>query len=89
VKVENGTSNRGAVLLAELKALVDSFPDHHRGNIIKMLEITFKELNADDQRRHSVDLQPDARTASNSPSSKTLASSGLRDGFQNKIKNRP
>jgi hypothetical protein len=54
-----------------------------------MLEITFKELNADDQRRHSVDLQPDARTASNSPSSKTLASSGLRDGFQNKIKNRP
>ena|SRR5215813_5778165 len=83
VKVENGTSNRGAVLLAELKALVDSLPHHQRGNVIKMLEITFRELNADDQSRHSVDLQPDARTDGDSPSSGTIAIPDLSDRFQN------
>ena len=67
MKVENGTSNRGAVLLAELKALVDSLPHHQRGNVIKMLEITFRELNADCQGRHSIGVQPEARTAIDSP----------------------
>jgi len=87
VKIENGTPNRGAVLLTELKALVDSFPHHQRGNVIKMLEITFRELNANHESRHSVGLQPAARTDGVSPA-KTTASPGLSDGFQTKIKGR-
>ena len=66
----------------ELKALVDSFPHHQRGNVIKMLEITFRKLNADDQSRHSVDLQPEARADGVLPA-KTTASPALSDGFQN------
>jgi hypothetical protein len=79
--------NRGAVLLAELKALVDSFPHHERAGVIKMIEIAFKELNADLYSWHSVDRQPEARTSGESPSSKTPASPDLSDGLQNKIKN--
>jgi len=88
VKVENGTSNRGAVLLAELKALVDSLPHHQRGNVIKMLEITFRELNADCQGRHSIGVQPEARTAIDSPSRKTSAGPDSRHEFKTKIENR-
>jgi len=50
--------NRGAVLLVELKALVDSFPPHRRAGVIMIIEITFKKLNADFYSRHSVDRQP-------------------------------
>ena len=50
--------NRGAVLLAELKALVDSLPHHRRAGVIKMIEIAFKKLNADFHSRHSVYRQP-------------------------------
>jgi hypothetical protein len=83
VKIENGTSNRGAVLLAELKALVDTFPHHKRADVIKILETAFSRLNADKQSRHSVDLQPGARTVLDSSSSKTLASPDFSDGFRN------
>ena len=47
--------NRGAVLLAELKALVDSLPHHQRAGVIKMIETAFKKMNADFYSRHSVD----------------------------------
>jgi len=50
--------NCGAVLLAELKALVDSLPHHRRAGMIKMIEIAFGKLNADFHSRHSVDQQP-------------------------------
>ena len=50
--------NRGTVLLAELKALVDSFPHHRRAGVIRMIEIAFEKLNADFHSRHSVDRQP-------------------------------
>ena len=53
-------SNRGAVLLAELKALVDSFPHHQRAGVSKVIGIALKELNADFPSRHSVDRQPEA-----------------------------
>ena len=38
--MSNPNTNRGAVLLAELKALVDSFPQHQRKDLIK---ITLKD----------------------------------------------
>jgi hypothetical protein len=49
--------NRGAVLLAKVKALVDSFPHHQRAGVIRMIEISFRELNADLHSRCSVDRQ--------------------------------
>ena len=50
--------NRGAVLLAELKALVDSLPCHRRADVIMMIEIAFKKLHADLHSYQSVDRQP-------------------------------
>jgi hypothetical protein len=49
VKSKNGTSNCGAALLGELKALVDSFPDHQRTDVIEILDSVFKELSADNE----------------------------------------
>lgn len=77
VKIENGTSNRGAVLLGELKALVDSFPPCQRRDVIKMLEIAFRGLNADRQGRHFVDMPPA------SPSPKTSVGTDSSDELQN------
>ena len=65
--------NRGAVLLAELKALVDSFPHQQRASVIKMMEIAFKGL------------QPDAL---NSRVPKTSAAADSNDKFKTKIENR-
>lgn len=53
--MENVRSNRGAVLLGEVKALVDSFPQHRRKDVIKAFEVVFTRLNADYQSRHSAD----------------------------------
>ena len=47
MKVETGTPNRGKVLLAELKALVDSVPHPHRADVIKTIELVFSGLDAD------------------------------------------
>jgi hypothetical protein len=44
VNNETVTSNRGAVLLGELKALVDSFPQHRRKEVIKIFETVFTRL---------------------------------------------
>jgi hypothetical protein len=67
--------NRGAVLLAELKALVDSFPHQQRASVIKMMEIAFKGL------------QPEAGTALNSRVPKTSAAADSNDKFKTKIEN--
>ena len=83
MKIKNGTSNRGAVLLAELKALVDSFPHHQRAGVIKMLEIAFKKLNADFHSRHSVDQKP----VLGSPSQKVQQVLNQAMNFTTKIKN--
>jgi len=72
--------NRGAVLLAELKALVDSLPHHRRAGVIKMIEIAFKELNADFHSRHSVDQQP----ALGSPSPKSSVGPDSSNELQTK-----
>jgi hypothetical protein len=82
VTIEIGASNRGAVLLAELKALVDTFPHRKRVDLIKILESVVRGLNADDQSLHSVDPRPEARTVLDSSSSKTLASPDFSDCFQ-------
>jgi hypothetical protein len=71
--------NRGAVLLAELKALVDSLPHHRRAGVIKMTEIAFKKLNADFNSRHSVDQQ----TALGSPCPKSSGGPDSSDEFKN------
>lgn len=81
--IENGTSSRGSALLAELKALLDTFPHRKRVDLIKILESVVRGLNADDQSWHSVDPQPAAKTVLDSSSSKTLASPDFSDGFQN------
>ena len=75
---------RGAVLLAELKALVDSFPHQQRAGVIRMIETTFKELKADFHSRHSVDQQP----ALGSPSPKSsVGPDSSNNELQTKIKN--
>lgn len=38
--------NRGAVLLKELKDLVDSFPEHHRKEVIRIFRTVFSGLNS-------------------------------------------
>ena len=67
MKVKNGTPNRGAVLLAELKALIESFPDQQRTDVIQTLKIVFKGLDADSKSRRSAHLQPEANSALSSP----------------------
>jgi hypothetical protein len=88
VKIENGTSNRGAVLLAELKALVDTFPHHKRADVIKILETAFSRLNADKQSRHSVDLQPGEELSSTLLPPRPWQVPILATDFETKIKNR-
>jgi hypothetical protein len=68
VNIKNATSNCGAVLLGELKALVDSFPQHRRKEVIKIIETVFR-LSADYQSRHSADRWPanESRRGSQSP----------------------
>ena len=71
--------NRGPVLLAELKALVDSFPHHRRAGVIKMIEIAFKKLNDDFHSRYSVDQKP----ALGSPSRKCSVGRDSSDELHN------
>lgn len=77
MKVENGTPNRGAVLLAELKALVESFPHQLRTNVVQTLEIVFRGLAADSISRRSVHLQPEANTILSSAFREAPASADL------------
>ena len=79
MKIENGTSNRGGVLLAELKALVDSFPPHQRTDVIKALEIVFRGLDADYPSRHSVNLQQEVNNVLGLPSTEPSAGPDLNN----------
>lgn len=74
MSIENGTSNRGAVLLAELKAVVDSFPPHQRTDVVKTLEIVFRGLDADYPSQHSLNLLPEVNTVPGLPSKEASAS---------------
>lgn len=74
MKLENGMSNPGAVLLAQLKALVDSFPHQQRTDLIKALKIVFRGLDAGHQHRHSVHLQPEVSSVFSPRFPKTPAS---------------
>ena len=65
--IENGRSNRGAVLLAELKALLDSLPHQQRTEVIQTLTIVFRGLDADSRTRRSVHPQPKANTVLRPP----------------------
>ena len=53
MSTENVRSNRGTALLAELKALVDSFPSYQRKDLILICERIFRSLNAGEASRHS------------------------------------
>jgi hypothetical protein len=77
MKMGNGPSNRGAVLLAELKVLVDSFPHHHRTAVIKTLETVLRELGAHHPSCHSVNLQPEVNSVLGSPFPEAAASLDL------------
>ena len=78
MKVENGRPNRGAVLLAELKALVESFPHQQRTDVVQTLKIVFRGLDADSRR--SVHLQPEANTVLSSPFREAPAGADLSNG---------
>lgn len=60
--IQTVESSRGAVLLRELKNLVDSFPEHRRKEVIRMIGIVFTQLNAGDQSPHSVDARPETES---------------------------
>ena len=53
MSTENVKSNRRAALLAELKALDDSFPSSQRRDVILICESIFRSLNAGEASRHS------------------------------------
>ena len=84
MNVENGTPNRGAVLLAELKALVDSFPPQRRAYVIRTLESVFRGLNAAYHGRPSFDLGPKSKSVLDPPSSKPQTRPDSNDELQNK-----
>jgi len=42
---KKNVQNRGAVLLRDFKALVDSFPDERRREIIKLIDVVFRRLS--------------------------------------------
>ena len=46
MNIENTGSNRGVVLLAEIKELVDSFPKDRRKEVIQVFRTVFTRLNA-------------------------------------------
>ena len=77
MKIENGRPNLGAVLLAELKALVESFPHHQRTDVVRTLKIVFRGLDADSKSRRSVHLQPEANTVLSSAFREDPASADL------------
>ena len=77
MEIENGT-NRGAVLLAELKAVVDSYPPYQRIDLIKTLKTVLRGLDADYPSRRSVNcLQPEVNTVLGSPFPEASASLDL------------
>lgn len=82
MKVENGTPNGGAVLLAELKALVETFPHQQRTDVVRTLKIVFKGLDADSTSRRSVHLPPEANTILSSPFHEAPASADLSNERQ-------
>ena len=65
---ENDSRKRGAVLLAELKSLVDSFSPDQRREVIKIIEVMFRALTAEYYSRDSVRSQrkPASRSIENS-----------------------
>ena len=77
MKMGNGPSNRGAVLLAELKVLVDSFPHHHRTAVIKTLETVLRGLDAHHPSWNSLNFSPEVNTVPGSPFPEVAASFDL------------
>jgi hypothetical protein len=77
MNVGNGPSNRGAVLLAELKVLVDSFPHHQRAAVIKTLETVLRGLGAHHPSWHPVNLQREGNSVLGSPFPEAAASLDL------------
>jgi hypothetical protein len=69
MNTENAKSNRGAVLLGELKALVDSFPEDQRKTVIKIIGTVVTKLSAGCETRHSANPWPEreSRTLTTSP----------------------
>ena len=59
--------NRGTELLKELKELVDSFPEHHRKEVIKIFRTVFRGLsfgqNAFDGGERETEQHRAAKTA--------------------------
>ena len=58
-------SDRGAILLRELRDLTDSFAEHRRKEVIRTIWIVFTQLNAGHQTRHPADPR---ETESHQPS---------------------
>jgi len=65
MNTENSNPDRGVALLGELKALVASFPEDQRKEVIKIIGSVVTGLNAGCQSRHSAD--PCRETESHSP----------------------
>jgi hypothetical protein len=53
MNIENKSPNCGVVLLRDLKALVDSFPEGRRKELIKLVESVFRSLRARRPSEHS------------------------------------
>lgn len=77
MKVRNDSSNRGAGLLVELKALLDSFPLQVRTNVIETLKIVFRGLNGEPKTRRSVQPQPEANSVLSKPHREAPANAEL------------
>jgi len=62
MNTENTNPDCGVALLGELKALVDSFPEHQRKEVIKIIGSVVTGLNAGCQSRHSADPHSPTRS---------------------------
>ena len=56
MNTDNANTNRGAVLLKELKTLVDSFPEDQRKEVIKVIGTVVTKLSAGRYSRDSADI---------------------------------
>ena len=67
MSIDNVMSSSGVKLLAELKELVDSFPDHQRKEVLKAVKTVISEVTAHSCGCTAVKGIADKQSASETP----------------------
>lgn len=75
--IQTVESGRGALLLRELKDLVDSFAEHRRKEVIKIIATLLTRLGAGCQSRQSAEPRPERESHQSSIVGETTGSTDL------------